>query len=75
MLLFGEILGKAADLVVIDQNLFKIPETRISKTKVLLTILAGKIVYEHPKNGLSTYTKEDVDFYVLVGAGFKPTPT
>ncbi len=41
-------LGKAADLIVIDQNLFEIPVTSINKTKVLLTMLAGEVVYQHP---------------------------
>lgn len=38
-------VGKAADLVVLDRNLFEIPANEIHKTKVLLTLLAGKEVY------------------------------
>jgi len=38
--------GKDADLVVLDQNLFKIQVTQISETRVLLTILGGKVVYD-----------------------------
>lgn len=38
-------VGKAADLIVIDQNIFAIPASRISDTKVLLTLLNGKAVY------------------------------
>jgi predicted amidohydrolase YtcJ len=37
--------GKAADLVVLDRNLFKIPAQRIHEAKVVLTVLDGKIVY------------------------------
>lgn len=37
--------GKAADLVVLDQNLFKIDVLSIHKTHVLLTLLDGKPVY------------------------------
>jgi hypothetical protein len=40
-------VGKYADLVVLDQNLFEIPVNKISKTKVLLTLLAGQEVYRH----------------------------
>lgn len=38
-------IGKLADLVVLDKNLFKIPAKEILNTKVDLTILEGKIVY------------------------------
>jgi predicted amidohydrolase YtcJ len=38
--------GRDADLIVLDQNLFKIPATRISDTRVLLTVLGGKVVYD-----------------------------
>ncbi|MGD8192042.1 amidohydrolase [Brevibacillus ginsengisoli] len=34
--------GKAADIVVLDQNLFKIPATQIGHTKVLMTMAAGQ---------------------------------
>ena len=34
--------GKRADLVVIDRNLFEVPRTEISETKVLLTLLDGE---------------------------------
>jgi predicted amidohydrolase YtcJ len=38
-------VGKSADLVVADRDVFKIPETEIAKTKVLLTMFAGQAVY------------------------------
>jgi predicted amidohydrolase YtcJ len=38
--------GKDADLIVIDQNLFKIPPAQISETRVLMTLLGGKAVYD-----------------------------
>ncbi|MFC2163808.1 amidohydrolase [Acidobacteriota bacterium] len=41
-------VGKAADLIVLDQNLFEIPKSDIHKTKVLLTLLEGKEVYRDP---------------------------
>jgi len=39
-------VGKLADLVVLNQNLFEISPKRILKTQVDLTILGGKVVYE-----------------------------
>jgi len=38
-------VGKYADLVVLNQNLFEVPTERISDTAVVQTILAGKVVY------------------------------
>ena len=40
--------GKQADLVVLDQNLFEIPTTEISKTNVLMTLVNGESVYRAP---------------------------
>jgi predicted amidohydrolase YtcJ len=37
--------GKAADLVVLDRNIFEIPPVEIHAVKVALTILEGKVVY------------------------------
>jgi len=38
-------VGKAADLIVIDQNLFEIDPLKISDTKVLKTYFKGKLVF------------------------------
>jgi len=38
-------VGKAADLVVLDKNLFEIPPSQIHDVKVLWTLLEGKEVY------------------------------
>ncbi|MFC1996301.1 amidohydrolase [Chloroflexota bacterium] len=38
-------VGKQADLIVLDQNLFEIPTSEIAKTKVLLTLVDGQEVY------------------------------
>jgi len=38
--------GKLADLVVLSKNLFKIPPKEILTTKVLLTLVGGRIVHE-----------------------------
>ena len=38
-------VGKKADLIVIDKNLFEIPVTEINKAKVLMTLFEGKEVF------------------------------
>jgi predicted amidohydrolase YtcJ len=40
-------VGKLADLVVLDRDIFQIPEFDLYKTKVVLTLFKGKIVYSH----------------------------
>lgn len=39
-------VGKAADLVVLERDLFSIPPAEIGETKVLLTLLAGEVIYQ-----------------------------
>ncbi|MCC6726449.1 MAG: amidohydrolase family protein, partial [Saprospiraceae bacterium] len=39
-------VGKEADLIVLDQNIFEIPANQINGTKVDLTYLKGKVVFE-----------------------------
>ncbi len=38
--------GMLADMVILDRDLFSIPESEIMKTKVDFTIAGGKVVYE-----------------------------
>ena len=38
-------VGKRADLIVLEKNLFEIPTTEIAQTKVLLTLVDGKEVF------------------------------
>jgi predicted amidohydrolase YtcJ len=38
--------GKLADLIVLERNLFDIPPHEIHRTKVLLTMLGGKVVHQ-----------------------------
>ncbi|MCI0445107.1 amidohydrolase [bacterium] len=40
-------LGKLADITVLSQNFLKMPPEEILKTKIVLTILEGKIVYRN----------------------------
>ncbi len=42
-------VGKRADLVVLDRNLFDIPPSEISEANVTMTIFDGKAVYTKPK--------------------------
>jgi hypothetical protein len=41
--------GKLADLIILNQDLFKIEPTGIAKTEVWLTMVGGKVVYESPQ--------------------------
>jgi len=40
--------GKVADLIILNQDLFKIPANQTDKTMVLLTMVGGKVVYRAP---------------------------
>lgn len=39
-------VGKAADFTVFDQNIMEVPENEILNTKVMMTVVGGKIVYK-----------------------------
>jgi predicted amidohydrolase YtcJ len=39
-------VGKYADMIVLDRNLFEIPPTEIGSTRVLLTLLGGAVVFD-----------------------------
>jgi len=41
-------VGKYADMIVLDRNLFEIPLEDIDGTKVLLTIFEGRVAYSAP---------------------------
>lgn len=41
-------LGKRADIVVLDRNLFDIPATEINEASVLMTYFDGALVYKQP---------------------------
>ena len=40
--------GKLADFVLLSHNLIDVPATDISKIKILLTVVNGRVVYERP---------------------------
>jgi hypothetical protein len=39
--------GKFADLIILNHNLFEIPETEIHNTEVQKTVFKGDVVYSH----------------------------
>jgi predicted amidohydrolase YtcJ len=39
-------VGKLADLVILNQNIFRIPAERISEARVKTTIVGGKIIFQ-----------------------------
>jgi predicted amidohydrolase YtcJ len=41
-------VGKLADVILLSQDLFKIAPNQIGKTKVLMTMVGGKTVYQDP---------------------------
>jgi predicted amidohydrolase YtcJ len=41
-------VGKLADVIIISQDLFKVEPNQIGKTKVLMTMVGGKVVYKDP---------------------------
>jgi predicted amidohydrolase YtcJ len=41
-------VGRLADLVMLDRNIFEIPPVQIKDAKVLLTVVGGKPVYRRP---------------------------
>jgi predicted amidohydrolase YtcJ len=41
-------VGKDADLVVLEQNLFAVPTDQIAATKTLMTVSNGEIVFADP---------------------------
>jgi predicted amidohydrolase YtcJ len=42
-------VGKHADLIVLDQNLFEIPSTEIRNVNILMTLMNGKEIYRAPR--------------------------
>jgi len=44
-------VGKAADLIVIDRDLFAVPASEIARAKVLLTLVGGREVFRDPAFG------------------------
>jgi predicted amidohydrolase YtcJ len=53
-------VGKWADMVVLDQNLFEIDADEIYGTKVLRTVLGGVVVYDRPTHGNQDLDTDDL---------------
>lgn len=65
--------GKYADMIILDQNLFDIPAHKISSTKVLRTIVGGKIVYDaanHPSEEEAIEKKYNVSLDLSGSSGY-----
>jgi predicted amidohydrolase YtcJ len=52
-------VGKDADLIVLDQDLFRIPPSRLSDTRVLLTMVGGRIAYDTGEVGTGSTSGTD----------------
>jgi predicted amidohydrolase YtcJ len=55
-------VGKLADMIIVDQDLFRLSALDIGKTKVLVTMVGGKVVYEseqwRARSGVKSGTAE-----------------
>jgi predicted amidohydrolase YtcJ len=40
--------GKLADIIIVSQNIFEIDPHRLAETKVLTTMVGGRVVYQAP---------------------------
>lgn len=38
-------VGKLADVIILEKNFFKVPESELARQKVLLTMVGGEVVY------------------------------
>ncbi|MEW9677808.1 amidohydrolase [Lentibacillus sp. L22] len=47
--------GKLADIVVLDENIFKIPRENIADVKVAMTVVDGKIVFQKSNSSTSEH--------------------
>lgn len=56
VLVENDYVGKFADIIVLDQNLFDIESNQNYDTNVLQTIVGGRVVYDRTNDG-----KQDVD--------------
>ena len=68
-------VGKRADLIVLDQNLFEIPKNEIGSTQVLRTVVDGKVVFDaanDPAGEDAVETAHDVDLDFEEGGSGSP---
>lgn len=50
------VVGKSADLVIINQDLTAIPAEKIAQAKVMMTVLQGQVTFERGNAGASNQT-------------------
>ena len=60
-------VGKCADMIVLDKNLFEIPVEKIDTTQVLLTVFDGKLVFEA---GVSPDEEKEIEEHYGVALDF-----
>ena len=60
-------VGKDADFIVLDQNLFSVPVAQVGDTKVLLSVIGGEIVLDKldQKTEAVVAVEKVIDSYVL----------
>jgi len=46
--------GKLADMTVLSQDIMTVPEAEIPKTKFLMTVISGEVVFEDGKTPAQT---------------------
>ena len=44
---------KPADLIILSQDLFKVDPNQVGNTKVLMTMVGGKVVYRDPSSEIN----------------------
>jgi predicted amidohydrolase YtcJ len=57
--------GKLADLIIVSQDLFKVPASETANTKVLLTMVGGKVVYQADSFAASANKPSSADSFSL----------
>lgn len=50
--------SKQADMIVLDRNLFEVDPMTIGDTKVLSTVLGGRVVYDQARNEVKDLVDE-----------------
>lgn len=50
-------IGKVADMIVVENNYFEVPDEELGRNRVLVTMLGGEVVYVED-NAQATFAKE-----------------
>ena len=65
-------VGKRADLVVVDQNIFEVDPSQIHRTRALVTMLNGQVVYRRDTEDHTAWIKAPDTFGSLPLSGADP---